>query len=99
MGRLSADIAPFCSVAGMSFSAGAADAAGGGWRNYFIGLVGSVAADEDDILWPNQVTALFECFRRYGQDSVRQILCGPRCSQRCLSVFGGLGGLQIETDV
>ncbi len=58
VGRLSADIAPFCSVAGMSFSAGAADAAGGGWRNYFIGLVGSVAADEDDILWPNQVTAL-----------------------------------------
>ncbi|KAL4421129.1 hypothetical protein ABPG77_001524 [Micractinium sp. CCAP 211/92] len=55
VGRLSADIAPFCSVAGMSFSAGAADAAGGGWRNYFIGLVGSVAADEDDILWPNQV--------------------------------------------
>lgn len=60
VGRLSADIAPFCSVAGMAFSEGAADAAGGGWRNYFVGLVGSVAADEDDILWPNQVMLVLD---------------------------------------
>lgn len=53
LGRLSADIAPFCSVSGLKFAA--ADAAAGPWRNYFVGLVGSVAADEDDILWPNQV--------------------------------------------
>lgn len=57
VGRLSADIAPFCSVAGMDFSPAGADAAAGGWRNYFVGLVGSVSADEDDILWPNQVGA------------------------------------------
>ena len=53
-GRLSADLSPFCSVgAGMRFSA--ADEAAGGWRNFFVGLVGGVAAHEDDILWPNQV--------------------------------------------
>ena len=56
VGRLSADIAPFCSVAGLRF--GAADAEGGPWRNYFVGLVGAVAADEDDILWPNQARAV-----------------------------------------
>ena len=59
VGRLSADIAPFCSVpAGMRFTAGGAggaDEAGGAWRNFFVGLVGNVAAHEDDILWPNQV--------------------------------------------
>ncbi|KAI7842535.1 hypothetical protein COHA_003772 [Chlorella ohadii] len=53
VGRLSADIAPFCSVSGLKF--GPADAAAGPWRNFFVGLVGAVAADEDDILWPNQV--------------------------------------------
>lgn len=53
VGRLSADIAPFCSVGGLRFIT--PDEAGGPWRNYFVGLVGSVAADEDDILWPNQV--------------------------------------------
>jgi hypothetical protein len=53
VGRLSADIAPFCSVSGLKFVP--ADAAAGPWRNYFVGLVGAVAADEDDILWPNQV--------------------------------------------
>ncbi|PRW33168.1 hypothetical protein C2E21_7814 [Chlorella sorokiniana] len=53
IGRLSADIAPFCSVSGLKFVP--ADAAAGPWRNYFVGLVGAVAADEDDILWPNQV--------------------------------------------
>ena len=62
VGRLSADIAPFCSVpAGMRFTAGGgaggADEAGGAWRNFFVGLVGNVAAHEDDILWPNQVGA------------------------------------------
>jgi hypothetical protein len=53
VGRLSADISPFCSAAGLAFSA--ADEAAGPWRNYFVGLVGGVAAEEEDILWPNQV--------------------------------------------
>ena len=61
VGRLSGDIAPFCSVPkGMRFTAGGAggaDEAGGAWRNFFEGLVGNVAAHEDDILWPNQVGA------------------------------------------
>lgn len=54
VGRLSADITPFCAVEGLSFR-GLADSAEGPWRNFFVGLVGSVAAHEDDILWPNQV--------------------------------------------
>lgn len=57
VGRLSADISPFCAVSGLQF--GPADAAAGPWRNYFVGLVGAVAADEDDILWPNQVRCCF----------------------------------------
>lgn len=27
----------------------------GPWRNYFIGVIGTFAPDEDDVLWPNQV--------------------------------------------
>ncbi|KAI3431731.1 hypothetical protein D9Q98_004773 [Chlorella vulgaris] len=53
VGRLSSEITPFCSVTGLVFDG--ADEAGGGWHNYFVGLVGSVSAAEDEILWPNQV--------------------------------------------
>ena len=59
VGRLSSDIAPFCSVTGMAF--GGADEAAGAWRNYFVGVVGGVAADEEDILWPNQACAVHAC--------------------------------------
>lgn len=57
VGRLSADIAPFCATeGGLRFGAPDVGEPGGGpWRNYFVGLVGAVAADEDDVLWPNQV--------------------------------------------
>lgn len=75
LGRLSADIAPFCSVSGLKFAA--ADAAAGPWRNYFVGLVGSVAADEDDILWPNQV----------GSSLLPHQCCLPFCT-RMLSAGG-----------
>ena len=44
---------PFASVSGLAF--GEPDARHGPWRSYFVGVVGGVAADEDDVLWPNQV--------------------------------------------
>ena len=47
-------LAPLCTADGLTFGA-LADARAGAWTNYFVGLVGEVAADEEDILWPNQV--------------------------------------------
>ena len=40
-------------VDGLAFSD--SDRRSGPWRNYFVGIVGAVAADENDVLWPNQV--------------------------------------------
>ena len=51
---LSVDLTPFHSAEGMAFG-GLADLRFGAWSNFFVGLVGDVAADEADILWPNQV--------------------------------------------
>ena len=49
-----ADAEPICRVpAGLRFVD--ADAAAGPWRNFFVGLVGGVAAAEDEALWPNQL--------------------------------------------
>jgi hypothetical protein len=53
--RLSAGaLEPFCSVSGLEFGA-FADVRHGAWANFFVGLVGDVAVEESDILWPNQI--------------------------------------------
>ena len=52
--HMTTELTPFCSVTGLNFGA-LADLRYGPWVNYFIGLVGDVAPDEADILWPNQV--------------------------------------------
>ena len=54
--RLDAPLSPLCAVAGLAFDRNA-DAVSGPWRNFFIGLLGDVAAAEEDVLWPNQVRA------------------------------------------
>ena len=43
----------FCVAEDMSFSG--CDDMRGAWRNYCIGVVGHVANEEHEILWPNQV--------------------------------------------
>lgn len=80
VGRLSADIAPFCSVGGLRFGAG--DAGSGPWRNFFVGLVGAVAADEDDILWPNQVQLLLHAAGKAAAPHCPACGAGMRCSFR-----------------
>jgi hypothetical protein len=49
------------------------------WKSYFVGLVGGVAVEEDEILWPNQVLhrdrVLFNV--RSGED-VARFLADPR---------------------
>ena len=48
----------FATVEGLAFSD--SDRRTGPWRNYFVGVVGAVAADENDVLWPNQVPSFPE---------------------------------------
>lgn len=53
LAHLRSPLAPFCTATGLSFGPG--DAGAGGWRNFFVGVVGAVGALEDEVLWPNQV--------------------------------------------
>lgn len=76
VGRLSSEITPFCSVTGLVFDG--ADEAGGGWHNYFVGLVGSVSAAEDEILWPNQVGGV----EGWSRGAVVHCWCVARHSRR-----------------
>ena len=64
MAALGAPLTPLCAVAGLAFERHA-DAVSGPWRNYFIGLLGDVAADEVDVLWPNQARAAAPCKQSY----------------------------------
>ncbi|BDA43677.1 hypothetical protein COCOBI_04-6910 [Coccomyxa sp. Obi] len=50
--QLESDLQPFCAVAGLSFQE--CDERHGPWRNYYVGVVGDVDSEEDDVLWPNQ---------------------------------------------
>ncbi|CAL8468371.1 g7911 [Coccomyxa elongata] len=50
--ELECDLQPFCAVAGLRFQE--CDERYGPWRNYYVGIVGDVDSDEDDVLWPNQ---------------------------------------------
>ncbi len=54
--RLTEPLHCLATVEGLAFSD--SDRRSGPWRNYFVGVVGAVAADENDVLWPNQVPAL-----------------------------------------
>ena len=51
--ELETELEPFCAVAGLRFQE--CDQRYGSWRNYYIGIVGDVDAEEQDVLWPNQV--------------------------------------------
>lgn len=51
--RLTCHMEPFCITSDLAFSR--CQVRAGPWRNYFIGVVGTFAPDEDDVLWPNQV--------------------------------------------
>ena len=53
--QLEVELEPFCYTAGLKFEGG--DERAGHWRNFFIGVVGDVDAQEEDNLWPNQVHA------------------------------------------
>jgi len=53
--ELTVALEPMCTTSGLQFGVLADARAAGGWANFFVGLVGDVAADEEDILWPNQV--------------------------------------------
>lgn len=78
MKRLSAPMSPFASVTGLSFSS-QTDVRHGPWHNFFVGLVGGVAVEEHEILWPNQILhkdrVLFNV--RHGVD-VARFLADPR---------------------
>ena len=51
--ELEAELEPFCYTAGLKFEG--SDEKTGHWRNFFIGVVGDVDAQEEDNLWPNMV--------------------------------------------
>ena len=50
--QLGAPLRAFSCCSGLNFTA--YDQRHGSWRNYFVGIVGHVAAHEEDVLWPNQ---------------------------------------------
>jgi len=54
--ELEAELEPFCYTAGLKFEG--SDEKTGHWRNFFIGVVGDVDAQEEDNLWPNMVLSL-----------------------------------------
>lgn len=54
MEELEVELEPFCYTAGLKFET--CDERVGHWRNFFIGIIGSVDAQEEDVLWPNQVS-------------------------------------------
>lgn len=55
MEALSMPLQPFCIVEAGTMVFSNCDEAAGPWRNYFVGIIGGFAADEDDVMWPNQV--------------------------------------------
>ena len=63
--QLDAELEPFCYTAGLRFEG--SDERAGHWRNFFIGVVGDVDAQEEDNLWPNQVPA--PCLHIYALSS------------------------------
>jgi len=76
--KMANDLTPFCSVSGLEFG-GLADLRYGPWLNYFVGLVGEVAVEEADILWPNQVLHRDRVlYNVRGADDVAKFLADPR---------------------
>lgn len=46
-------VQPFCLAEGMTFVK--PQFSHGAWKGYLVGVVGDVAAEEDNVLWPNRV--------------------------------------------
>lgn len=56
-------VEPFCLAEGMTF--GKPQISHGPWKGYLVGVVGNVAAEEDDVLWPNRVCLHHLLIRHY----------------------------------
>lgn len=52
-------VQPFCLAEGMTF--GKPQFSHGSWKGYLVGVVGDVAAEEDNVLWPNRVCITLTC--------------------------------------
>ncbi len=52
---------PFCTEEGGALVFSDCDRAAGPWHCYFIGIVGCLAPDGVDVLWPNQARPLPDC--------------------------------------
>lgn len=51
---ISQTVQPFCTLDGLKFSK--PKFSHGPWKAYLVGVVGDVAAEEDNVLWPNRVS-------------------------------------------
>ena len=71
--RLTEPLHCLATVEGLAFSD--SDRRSGPWRNYFVGVVGAVAADENDVLWPNQVPACPQTHCRLAAASGSRCIC------------------------
>ena len=58
---VTAPLEPFCTEEGGALVFSDCDHAAGPWRSYFIGIVGCLAPDEVDVLWPNQARPQPDC--------------------------------------
>ena len=68
--QLEGELEPFCYTAGLRFEG--SNERSGPWRNFFIGVVGSVDSQEEDVLWPNQVClVMLHC-----SDPCPSLICG-----------------------
>lgn len=50
----------FYEISGRNFTH-QSDSSVGNWHNYFIGVIGDLASDENEVLWPNRVRPYLLC--------------------------------------
>ena len=54
---LSLPLQPFVSATGLDYTK-SCDSCHGSWHNFFVGVVGGVASEDHEVLWPNRVRSL-----------------------------------------
>ena len=86
--HLEAELEPFCYTAGLTYDR--CDEAVGHWRNFFIGVVGAVDAQEEDVLWPNQA--------RLSLVARMFPIKAPPCACLTLMITNRRGSSQLESD-
>lgn len=86
---LTQPLLPFSIVEAEAMQFSKCDKAAGSWHNYFVGIIGCLGADDDDTMWPNQVTTLcgpiqvpppkpqLECCRVNQPDATRRAVVPP----------------------